>query len=135
MSTSPRTGIPSIVSWPEMGGATAHPTGATLALGDPSVSLNAPQRSWSCHRPQGVPTLAPGWPSGLLLCLLPQQALQQSSGRTAVCEVPLFIAEEAPHRPSVWPSLSPKIRRLFSLIIKGGWALEELRWLSCGHGW
>ena len=28
-------------SWPEMGGATAHQTGATLALGDPSVSLNA----------------------------------------------------------------------------------------------
>ena len=28
-------------SWPEMGSATAHPTGATLALGDPSVSLNA----------------------------------------------------------------------------------------------
>ena len=26
---------------PEMGGATAHPTGATLDLGDPSVSLNA----------------------------------------------------------------------------------------------
>ena len=30
-----------MVSRPEMGGATAHPTGATLALGDPSVSLNA----------------------------------------------------------------------------------------------
>ena len=28
-------------SWPEMGSATVHPTGATLALGDPSVSLNA----------------------------------------------------------------------------------------------
>ena len=28
-------------SWLEMGSATAHPTGATLALGDPSVSLNA----------------------------------------------------------------------------------------------
>ena len=39
-----------------MGGAEAHPTGATLALGDPSVSLNAPQRSWSCHRPQGALT-------------------------------------------------------------------------------
>ena len=51
--------MPSIVSWPEMGGATAHPTGATLALGDPSVSLNAPQRSLSCHRLQGVPILAP----------------------------------------------------------------------------
>ena len=59
MSTSPRTGMPSTVSWPEMGGATAHPTGATLALGDPSVSLNAPQRSRGYHRLQGVPGLAP----------------------------------------------------------------------------
>ena len=33
--------MPSMESWPEMGSATAHPTGATLALGDPSVSLNA----------------------------------------------------------------------------------------------
>ena len=59
MSTSPRTGMPSTVSWPEMGGATAHPTGATLALGDPSVSLNAPQRSLGYHRRQGVLVLAP----------------------------------------------------------------------------
>ena len=44
VSTSPRTGMPSMESWPEMGGATVHPTGATLPLGDPSVSLNAPQR-------------------------------------------------------------------------------------------
>ena len=33
--------MPSMESWPEMGSTTAHPTGATLALGDPSVSLNA----------------------------------------------------------------------------------------------
>ena len=33
--------MPSMESWPEMGSATAHPTGVTLALGDPSVSLNA----------------------------------------------------------------------------------------------
>ena len=39
--TSPKTGMPSMESWPEMGSATARPTGATLALGDPSVSLNA----------------------------------------------------------------------------------------------
>ena len=51
--------MPSTVSWPEMGGATAHPTGATLALGDPSVSLNAPQRSRGYHRQQGVLGLAP----------------------------------------------------------------------------
>ena len=41
VSTSPTTGMPSMESWPEMGSATAHPTGATLALGHPSVSLNA----------------------------------------------------------------------------------------------
>ena len=64
--------MPSIVSWPEMGGATAHPTGATLALGDPSVSLNAPQRSWSCYRPQGVPILAP-W-AAVWLALVPVAA-------------------------------------------------------------
>ena len=33
--------MPSNVSWPVMGGPTAHPTGATLALGDPPRSLNA----------------------------------------------------------------------------------------------
>ena len=49
----------STVSWPEMGGATAHPTGATLALGDPSVSLNVPQRSLGYHRQQGALILAP----------------------------------------------------------------------------
>ena len=41
MSTRPRMGMPSNVSWPVMGGPTAHPTGATLALGDPPRSLNA----------------------------------------------------------------------------------------------
>ena len=30
VSTNPRTGMPSIVSWPEMGGPTAHPIGATF---------------------------------------------------------------------------------------------------------
>ena len=41
VSTSPKTGMPSMESWPEMGSTTAHPTGVTLALGDPSVSLSA----------------------------------------------------------------------------------------------
>ena len=35
-------GMPSRVSWPVMGGPTAHQTGVTLALGDPPNSLNAP---------------------------------------------------------------------------------------------
>ena len=64
--------MPSIVSWREMGGATAHPTGATLALGDPSVSLNVPQRSLGYHRPQGVLILAP-W-AAVWLVLLPVAA-------------------------------------------------------------
>ena len=50
VSTSPSIGMPSIDNRPEMGGATAHPTGATLALGDPSVSLNASGGLESGHR-------------------------------------------------------------------------------------
>ena len=38
VSTRPWTGVPSSVSWPVMGGPTAHPTGVTLASDDPSSS-------------------------------------------------------------------------------------------------
>ena len=55
MSTRPLTGMPSIQSRPEMGGATAHPTGATLASGDPPVSLNAMGGLESYHSPVEVP--------------------------------------------------------------------------------
>ena len=41
--------MPSRVSWPVMGGPTAHPTGVTLASGDPSSSLNAPEGSFGRH--------------------------------------------------------------------------------------
>ena len=41
VSTRPRTGMPPRLSWPVMGGPTAHPTGVILASGDPSNSLNA----------------------------------------------------------------------------------------------
>ena len=34
--------MPSRANWPVMGGPTAHPTGVTLASGDPPNSLNAP---------------------------------------------------------------------------------------------
>ena len=44
--------MPSRVSWPVMGGPTAHPTGVTLALGDPPRSLNAPGGSLDCFLPQ-----------------------------------------------------------------------------------
>ena len=39
ISTWPRTGMPSRLSWLVMGGPTSHPTGVTLASGDPSNSL------------------------------------------------------------------------------------------------
>ena len=39
-----------------MGGPTAHPTGVTLASGDPPSSLNAPEGSLGCH----LPLVAPG---------------------------------------------------------------------------
>ena len=40
--------MPSRVNWPVMGGPTAHPTGVTLALGDPPRSLNASGGSPGC---------------------------------------------------------------------------------------
>ena len=51
--------MPSTVSWPEMGGPTVHPTGATLALGDPLKSLNAPERGRGYHLLRGAPGLVP----------------------------------------------------------------------------
>ena len=62
-----------------MGGATAHPTGATLASGDPPVSLNAIGGLESCHLLEVaprlgllelvwlVPALAALWCSGSML--------------------------------------------------------------------
>ena len=44
--------MPSRISWPVMGGPTAHPTGVTLALGDSPRSLNAPGGSLDCFLPQ-----------------------------------------------------------------------------------
>ena len=51
--------MPSTVSWPEMGGPTAHPTGATLALGDPPKSLNAPEEGLGYHLARGAPGFVP----------------------------------------------------------------------------
>ena len=51
VSTRPRTGMPSRLSWPVMGGPTAHPTRVTLASGDPSNSLNA-RWNWGGSRPR-----------------------------------------------------------------------------------
>ena len=49
VSTRPRTGMPSRLSWPVMGGRTTHPTGITSASGDPSNSLTA-RWGWSGSR-------------------------------------------------------------------------------------
>ena len=59
VSTKPRTGMPSTVNWPEMGGPTAHPIGATLALGDPPRSLNKPEESLGYLLGQGAPGFVP----------------------------------------------------------------------------
>ena len=59
MSTNPRTGMPSIVSWPEMGVPTVHPIGATLALGDPPKSLNTSEESLGYLLVQGAPGFVP----------------------------------------------------------------------------
>ena len=67
--------MPSTVSWPEMGGPTARPTGATLALGDPPKSLNAPEEGLGYHLGWELQDLSPGWASGCLLRLLLQQSL------------------------------------------------------------
>ena len=42
-----------------MGDPTAHPTGATLALGDPLRNLNAPEESLGYLLGQGAPGLVP----------------------------------------------------------------------------
>ena len=60
MSTRPRMGMPSNVSWPVMGGPTAHPTGATLALGDPPRSLNASGESLGYLPGQEAQGFVPG---------------------------------------------------------------------------
>ena len=51
--------MPSRFSWQVMGGPTVHPTGVTLASGDPPSSLNAPGWSPGCRHLQEVaPELA-----------------------------------------------------------------------------
>ena len=59
MSTRPRMGMPSNVSWPVMGGHTVHPTGATLALVDPPRSLNASGENLGYLPGRGAQRFAP----------------------------------------------------------------------------
>ena len=68
-----------------MGGATAHPTGATLASGDPPVSLNAMGGLGSCHSPVGAPTLGRVEVSWLVPVLAGVAAVcEQGNGRRSV---------------------------------------------------
>ena len=114
VSTKPRTGIPSTVSWPEMGGPTAHPIGATLALGDPPRSLNAPEESFSYLLGRG----APGF--------FPWVGLEQ---------FPVLVVATSRRSP-IWLSpLSTKIRSLFT-IIKVWRATRVIQgWLCRSQGW
>ena len=82
-----------------MGGATAHPTGATLASGDPPVSLNAMGGLESCHSPEAAPRL------GLLelvwLTLALAGVCSSVRAGAAVGKVAFLVTEEAPCRPPV----------------------------------
>ena len=64
--------MPSNVSWSVIGGPTPHPTGATLALGDPPRSLNASGESLGYLLRLGAPGLVPG--VGLEQFLVPAAA-------------------------------------------------------------
>ena len=58
VSMRPRTGMPSRLSWPVMGGPTAHLTGVTLASGDPSNSLTV---RWGLSGSRPLEAAAPGF--------------------------------------------------------------------------
>ena len=65
--------MPSRVNWPVMGGPTAHPTGVTLASGDPPNSLNAP--------------------GGALIALICRRQLQDLSSWGTAGEIPRLLAQ------------------------------------------
>ena len=92
VSTRPRTGMPSRVSWPVMDGPTAHPTGVTLALGDPPRNLNAPGGALAAFCRRKLENLASWWAMRGFPGLLEQQALQKGASGAAIGEVTLLIA-------------------------------------------
>ena len=85
VSTRPRTGMPSRLSWPVMGGPTVHPTGVTLASGDPSNSLTA-RWGWSgsrlLERLAASRSLSSWRAMGTGTCLLAKKALEDGACRT-----------------------------------------------------
>ena len=117
-----------------MGGATAHPTGATLASGDPPVSLNAMGGLESCHLPEAAPRL------GLLELVWLTPALADVA---AVCERGSGRQSGLPrHRGSTLPAACPGacnmedppaykrleevvLQRLWGLLKEPGWQFVE----------
>ena len=84
--------MPSRVSWPVMGGPTVHPTGVTLALGDPPRSLNDPGGALAAFHHRKLENLASWWAMSGFPGLLAQQALQQGVSGAAIGKVTLLIA-------------------------------------------
>ena len=82
-----------------MGGAIAHPTGATLASGDPPVSLNARVGFESCHLLEATPRLGR---------LEPVWLIPASAGVAVVCERGIGRQSGLPrHRGSTLPAVCP----------------------------
>ena len=74
-------GMPSRVSWPVMGGPTAHPTGVTLASGDPPNSLNAPGGALTIFCSGKLKNLASRWAARGFLWLAGAVSAEGQSGR------------------------------------------------------
>ena len=85
-------GMPSRVNWLVMGGPTAHPTGVTLASGDPPNSLNVPGGTLTTVCRRKLKNLASRGAANRFSGLLAQQALQDGAGGAAVHKVALFVA-------------------------------------------
>ena len=94
-----------------MGGATAHPTGATLASGDPPVSLNAMGGLESCHLLVEAPRLGLLEPVWLVLASASiATECGQGSGRHSALPH---------HRGSTLPAVCP-------VACPGAYSMEDL---------
>ena len=118
VSTRPRTGVPSRLSWPVMGGPTTHPTEATLASGDPSNSLTA---RWGWDGSRLLEAAAPGF---VLVAgrghwrVLAGEEDGGQSGRTVGHEVAFFSAEEAAQRSTIHLTAGRAVEwSLFAVIL------------------
>ena len=131
VSTRQRTGMPSRLSWPVMGWSTAHPTGVTLASGDPPNGLNAHEGSLVaifCGRP--FQDLSSGSTASVIACLLAQQALEDWASWAVWHKVSLFSTQKAARRsPIRLPARRPKIWAFFWVVlveVASGWGGRRL---------